>query len=139
MGSLAGRVEFGAAILAATLAAAAFLLLAFVPVVSTESCVFAAGDSAPVCTTDSERLWESGFEPVTVGFLGATGAALFACPFLAWADLKRGSHRARSALRLVAVGLLAAAFISGFSVGAFLLIPALLAAGSAAASFSVRR
>jgi hypothetical protein len=120
--------------LAAPLALVAVgVVLLFVPWSSTSTCTAIPGGPQS-CTTKSETLLEAGIPPEGWVLVAMLLAAFLLVPVLAYGDVRLRLSWSRVLLRVVAVVLVLFAFVTGFSIGVFILPSALLAAASAALS-----
>jgi len=91
------------------------------------------------CETSSQTLLESGITPAGWLLIAAVVGVLLLVPLLAAADVHLRSAPARFLLRLLAFTMFVFACIGLASIGLFLMPGALLAVGSAAASFGSKR
>lgn len=133
-----GWLELAAAGLAVAIAIPAAAEMLFGDFYSGQECSYSASEGQLACRSYSETLLEHGIPGRAWAFLTVVAALIVLVPVAAASDVLGARRLARYGLWALAVLLFVAAFLTGFTVGPFILPSALLAVASAAASLRNR-
>lgn len=126
-----GRYEVAFAVLAPVALAAVAIALLFMTWSTTVICTATPGSASRECMTESRTLLEEGVPAAGWALIAGIAVAVALVPVSAAGDVVFGRRAARIALRVLAGALMLFAFVTGFSIGLFILPSAGLALMSA--------